>query len=152
MMGSLFGVGNIGTAEAILNSIQEDSVKEATTAREQFDALDHAEMREDTAIQRRVADMEAAGINPVLAASTEGASSTASANAVYSNAQAEQASASKMQAIASLLSSAAMLFLTKGAGLPALLASTSLDAANSAKKQKTHNNTTYVNHAYYIRK
>lgn len=104
-------------------------------------ALQHAEQREDNAIQRQTADLQAAGLNPVLAGSLGGSSSGAAMQAVYSRTQEQQAQAQQMQALSSLISSAAMLFLTKGKGIPVVSGT-----GSSAK------GTTYINHAYYMRK
>lgn len=67
-------------------------------------ALQHAEMREDTAIQRAVNDMKSAGINPILGFSGSGAASSA-AGASNVNAQA-QLRAQKIASLVSIVSSA----------------------------------------------
>lgn len=127
-----------------LNWFGPSSADEASSAAklEQQSALDRAEQREDTAVQRRVADLQAAGINPIFAGSSMGAAdSGASQAAVYSQTQQQQAQAQQTQALASLLSSAAMLFMTKGRGIPVV------NGTGSSAKS-----TTYVNHAYYIKR
>lgn len=67
-------------------------------------SLQHAEMREDTAIQRAVADMKSAGINPILGFSGAGAASSA-AGATDVSAEA-QIKAQKIAGIVSIVSSA----------------------------------------------
>lgn len=74
---------------------------DATTAES---ALTHAERREDTAIQRQVADMKAAGLNPILATNYSGASSAASARAVTNKAE-------ETNALTKILSAALMLMM-----------------------------------------
>lgn len=71
------------------------------------EALSHAEMREDTAVQRVVEDMKSAGINPVLGFTGAGAASSA-AGASSVSAQA-QLKAQKIAGIFSIVSSALSL-------------------------------------------
>lgn len=75
-----------------------------SSASSSMSALQHAEMREDTAIQRAVADMKSAGINPILGFSGAGAASSA-AGASDVSAQA-QIKAQKIAGIFSIVSSA----------------------------------------------
>lgn len=114
--------GSTGLLSDVISRISTgQSRQEAAenSALSQQAALEHAEEREDTAIQRRADDLQAAGINPVLAGSTFGAAESGAAQAqVNSDAQRQQAQAANTQALASLISSAAMLMMTKGRGLP----------------------------------
>lgn len=118
---------------------QRASEEQAASSAQQ-QAVEHAEEREDTAVQRRMVDLQNSGINPVLAGSQMGfADSGAAQAAVYTKTQEQQAQAQQTQALASLISSAAMLFMMKGKGVP-------VQAASSAKKS------TYINNAYYVNK
>lgn len=72
--------------------------------RNSAEALAHAEMREDNAIQRQVLDMKAAGINPVLASNFGGgASSAAAIKYVDSAATTTMASSAEKNANANLI-------------------------------------------------
>lgn len=67
-------------------------------------ALAHAEMREDTAVQRAVADMKSAGINPILGFTGTGAAQSAASS---SNVTAQaQIKAEKIAGIVNIVSSA----------------------------------------------
>ena len=66
-------------------------------------ALKHAEMREDTAIQRQVKDLEAAGLNPILASGYTGSSSAAATKYVDSEATLSNAKANELNAIANII-------------------------------------------------
>lgn len=67
-------------------------------------ALGHAEMREDTAVQRAVKDMTRAGINPILGFTGTGSASSAASSA---NVSADaQIKAQKIAGIVSIVSSA----------------------------------------------
>ncbi len=72
-------------------------------------ALTHAEMREDTAIQRAVLDMKSAGINPILG--FNGASAASSASASTNLSSQAQKEINKANLAVKLFSSAAMLML-----------------------------------------
>lgn len=90
----------LGTMSALTSPLL--NVSKSNTA--ESSALEHAEMREDTAIQRAVADMKSAGINPILGFSGAGAASSA-AGASDVSAQA-QIKAQKIAGIVSIVSSA----------------------------------------------
>lgn len=94
----------IGTATA--NTLAGDDYYDS--------ALAHAEMREDTAVQRAVTDMKAAGINPILGFTGTGAASSAASS---SNVSAQASiKAQKIASLIGIVSSAMSL----AAGIPGL--------------------------------
>lgn len=113
--------GSTGLLSDVISRISTgQSRQEAAenSALSQQAALEHAEEREDTELIRNYDQMQSLGINPLLIGNFGGASSGAAQAQVNSEAQRQQAQAANTQALASLISSAAMLMMTKGRGLP----------------------------------
>jgi len=83
MLPSLLGIGgSVGAAKLSLQGVREQNQANKEMAQQQ---MSFQERMSSTAYQRSMADMEAAGLNPILAANQAGASTPGGASAQMQN-------------------------------------------------------------------
>jgi hypothetical protein len=159
---ALYGIGSAIGGIFGYKGQKDTNVASAQQAQKQ---MDFQREMSNTAVQRRMADLKKAGINPILAGSKE-ASSPAGAMAPVGNKAASAAAVAQQAATTALTANSAQkakydAIIAEGKSLPFQIA---IHLANSAKKAAntpikpitikpaTGNNSTFVEHTYKRRR